>query len=486
MKHIIFAIFFSFLSSFLLSCPKAGAELNNKVYVIDISGDVEPGMAAFVKRALRDIPEGPNNLIVFKMDTFGGRVDSALQIVDTIVNTKKGRTIAFVSKKAISAGALIALSCNEIAMKHNTTIGDCAPITISNEGPKMMGEKFQSPLRAKFRTLAKRNKYPVALSEAMVTDHMEVYKVKIDDKTIYMDAQEYADLSKEEKEKITLKKTAVAKGELLTMDDTEALDFGFSKMSVESIDEMLAKMKVSSREKITIEQSWSETFLRFITTIAPILMMIGLAAIYTEVKAPGFGVPGIIGIICLTLVFMNQYTVGLADHTEFLLVMLGAVLLGLEVFVIPGFGIAGISGMFCIAAGMILALQDFVIPDPALPWEAKLLVKNITMVLTSFIFAFIASLALLRYVLPKVSKVISGPYLDTTLEDSHADSKEAQGVSIGDAGVAMTFLRPSGKMKIGNNVFDVITEGEFLEKGTAIVVLDIQGNRVIVSKKDKK
>ncbi len=483
MKPFIFAIFFIFLSAFLLSCPKAGAELNNKVYIIDISGDVEPGMAAFVKRALRDIPKESNNLIVFKMDTFGGRVDSALQIVDTIVNTKKGRTIAFVSKKAISAGALIALSCNELAMKHNTTIGDCAPITISNEGPKMMGEKFQSPLRAKFRTLAKRNKYPVALSEAMVTDHMEVYKVKIDDKTIYMDAQEYADLSKEEKKKITSKKTVVAKGELLTMDDTEALDFGFSKMSVESIDEMLAKMKVSSREKITIEQSWSETFVRFITTIAPILMMIGLASIYTEIKAPGFGVPGIIGIICLTLVFMNQYTVGLADHTEFLLVMLGAVLLGLEVFVIPGFGIAGISGMFCIAAGMILAMQDFVIPDPALPWEAKLLVKNITMVLVSFIFAFIVSLALLRYVLPRVSKVISGPYLDTTLEDSHADSKEAQGVSIGDAGVAMTFLRPSGKMKIGNNVFDVLTEGEFLEKGTTIVVSDIQGNRVIVSKK---
>jgi membrane-bound serine protease (ClpP class) len=164
--------------------------------------------------------------------------------------------------------------------------------------------------------------------------------------------------------------------------------------------------------------------------------------------------------------------------------MLGAVLMGLELFVIPGFGIAGIAGLLCVAAGMIFSLQDFVIPDPAFPWEADLLVKNITMVLASCIFAFIISLSLLRYVLPKISKVISGPYLDATLEDSHADSKESQRATIGDEGTAMTFLRPSGKMKIGNNVFDVITEGEFLEKGTAIVIADIKGNRVIVSKKD--
>jgi len=477
---IIALIIFSFFAFFT-----SGADTfrGRPVYIIDIAGDVEPGMAAFVKRSLRDIPDGREPLIVFKMDTFGGRVDSALQIVDTIVNTQKGETLAFVSSKAISAGALIALACDELVMKHNTTIGDCAPITYTKEGPEMMGEKFQSPLRAKFRTLAKRNKYPVSLAEAMVTLEMEVYKVKINEQILYMDSQEFADLDEKEKEKITSKKTVVAGGELLTMDDIEAVEFGFSRMSVENIDKMLSEMEIADPEVITIEQTWSETFVRFITKISPILMMIGLAALYTEIKAPGFGAPGMIGIICLALVFTSQYIVGLADYTEFLIVALGVVLLGLEVFVIPGFGIAGIAGLFCIAAGMVLALQDFVLPAPEFPWQIDLLVKNLIQVLGSFLSAFIIALFMLRYVLPKMSVVVKGPYLDATLEESHADSKESQNAQVGSSGIARTLLRPSGKAEIKNQVFDVITEGEFIEKGSPVVITEINGNRVIVAKK---
>lgn len=486
MKHIVLTISFLVLSVFVPGTSQASDSQTKKVYVIDISGNVEPGMAAFVKRALRDIPDDQDPLIVFKMDTFGGRVDSALQIVDTIVNTGKGKTVAFVSNKAISAGALIALSCNEIVMKHNTTIGDCAPITYTKEGPKMMGEKFQSPLRAKFRTLARRNNYPATLAEAMVTVDMEVYKVRVGEQIQYMDSLEFADLDEEEKEKISSKKTVVAKGELLTMDDTEAAEFGFSKMSVNSIEEMLLNIKIKNHEIISIQQSWSETFVRFITRISPILMMIGLAAVYTEIKAPGFGAPGIIGITCLALVFMNQYLVGLADYTELIFFVLGIVLLGFELFVIPGFGIAGISGLVCIAVGMLLALQDFVIPNPSFPWQADLLRKNLIQVFGSFLSAILISLFLLRYLLPKLSVVVKGPYLEATLEDSHADSKESKNARVGEAGTAMTLLRPSGKIKIKNQVFDVITEGEFIEKGTDIIISEIKGNRVIVSRKDIK
>ena len=132
----------------------------SNLYVIPISGEVEPGMAAFLKRALNDIPDTPDTVIVVEMDTFGGRVDSALEMVDALLNIKNAKTIAYVTNKAISAGALISLAANQLVMKNNTTLGDCAPITFTNEGPKMMGEKFQSPLRAKFRTLAKRNGYP--------------------------------------------------------------------------------------------------------------------------------------------------------------------------------------------------------------------------------------------------------------------------------------------------------------------------------------
>jgi membrane-bound serine protease (ClpP class) len=159
--------------------------------------------------------------------------------------------------------------------------------------------------------------------------------------------------------------------------------------------------------------------------------------------------------------------------------------LGFEIFVIPGFGIAGIAGLFFIAAGAVLALQDFVIPDPAFPWEAELLLQNISHVLGALLMAVILALLALRYVLPKLSVVVEGPYLDTTLKDSHADSVEVGGANIGDIGITMTLLRPSGKIKVKDEIFDVITEGEFIKKGTPVKIAGIKGNRVIVSRKSE-
>jgi membrane-bound serine protease (ClpP class) len=174
-------------------------------------------------------PSGdPDPLLVFELDTFGGRVDSALQIVDLLLSVPEGKTVAYVKNQAISAGALIALACSRLVMRNNTTIGGCAPITYSSEGPEVLGEKFQSPLSAKFRALAKRNGYPETLAESMITAEMVVYAVEIEGKTLYMDSQAFEDPSQEEKEMILSKKTIVGKGELLTMDDTEALELGFS------------------------------------------------------------------------------------------------------------------------------------------------------------------------------------------------------------------------------------------------------------------
>ncbi|MEW6077639.1 MAG: NfeD family protein [Thermodesulfobacteriota bacterium] len=462
----------------------AAAETAPKVYIIDIAGDVAPGMAAFVKRALDDIPRAEGTVIVFEMDTFGGQVDAALTIVDLIVETDKGQTIAFVTKKAISAGALIALSCDRLAMKPNTTIGDCAPIMIGGEGPEMLGEKFQSPLRAKFRSLAKKNGYAEVLAEAMVTAEMEVFRVVRDGKTVYMDAREFEELSEKEKAAVTEKKTVVAKGELLTMDDVEARDLGFSRLTADNAEEMLKNLGITGRDIIRVEQKWSEGLMRFIGTIAPLLMLIGLGAVYTEIKAPGFGAPGVIGIICLALFFMHQYTVGLADYTEMLIIALGFVLIGLEIFVLPGFGIAGIVGLICIITGLVLSLQGFVLPDPALPWQTELMTANLIQVFGSIILAFVLALVMLRYVLPRASA--AGPYLDTTLRDSHADSLANTGVAIGDRGVAVTPLRPSGKMKTGTGVYDVVTQGDFLDRGTPVVITAVSGNRLIVTKEARE
>ena len=484
-KEFLFLLSFLILCLSLLPGGTAGAAEAGTgsvpVYVIPVNGDVEPAMAAYIERAVLEAGNDTEAIIVLEIDTFGGRVDSALKIVDTMTGINGPRTIAFVKNKAISAGALIALSCNDLVMQPSTTIGDCAPISFSQEGPQMLGEKFQSPLRAKFRTLARRNGYPVALAESMVSAHLEIHEVKMADRTLYLNANELEGMTEDEQNKILSKKVVVAEGELLTMDDAEAGNLGFSKMTAASIPDMLQRLEIMDYEMIRLDPRWSEKLARFLTSIAPILMILGMAALYAEYKAPGFGLPGLVGIICLGLVFGNQYIVGLADHTELIIILLGLVLLGFEVFVIPGFGIAGVAGFICIGLGMILSFQDFVLPDPNLPWQQDILLGNLTKVLGSFVVAFVASLAFLSYFFPRMGKLVKGPYLDTTLAGSHADSHDARKVKVGELGRAATFLRPAGKARFGERDIDVVTEGEFIEKDARVKILAIKGNRVVVT-----
>ncbi len=476
-------ILFCFFST-LLPHAALAETAPKKVFVISVAGDVEPAMAAYLERALRDTAEFPEALLVIEMDTFGGRVDAALQMVESLLRVSPQKTVAYVSNKAISAGALIALAANELVMRPNTTIGDCAPIVFSKEGPQMMGEKFQSPLRAKFRTLARRNNYPARLAESMVTAEMEVFRVEIDGAIRFLDADEYADLTEQENEKITSKKTIVAKGELLTMDDTEAFELGFSRMTASSIEDMLKKFGIINFEIKRLEPTWSESLGRIIVKISPILLMLGFAALYTELKAPGFGVPGFLGIVCLGLVFLNQYFIGLADYTELLLLILGVMLLAIEFFVLPGFGMAGLAGFICLGIGMVLSFQDFVLPDPGMPWQQDIFMANIIQMLSALLAAFVGSLLIIRFVLPKFSKIVAGPYLDATLAASHADSHEAQMVQVGNCGTAVTFLRPAGKMTIENKIVDVVTEGDFIEKGAMVTVAAIKGNIVTVKRQN--
>jgi membrane-bound serine protease (ClpP class) len=450
------------------------------VIVIAVEGDVDPALAAFIARALRESREYADPLIILEMDTFGGRSDAAYTIVDSLLNVTHGQTIAYVKTKAISAGALIALSCRKLVMKQGTTIGDCAPLLMTNEGPKMLGEKFQSPLRAKFRALANRNGYPETLSEAMVSDNMTIYELTFKDTVLFLDSTAYTELGAAEKKKILSKTTVVSRGQLLTMNDDEALELGFSEMSAGSIEEMLERMGVEEHDILRMEKNWSEEFVGFIGMIAPVLMLIGFAALYIETRTPGFGVPGIIGIICLALVFLSRYMVGLADYTELLIIVLGLVLLGIEVFVTPGFGLLGISGILLIALGMLLSFQDFIIPQPEFPWQMALFKRNVVTLLLSLCGSVVLVFLFFYYAFPVLGKFIPGPYLTASLSDAHI--ADAPSVGVGDEGEALKPLRPSGKAKIGAVSVDVISDGEFIESGTRIRVIEISGNRIVVEK----
>ncbi len=434
-------------------------------------------MAAFVERAVRDARGA--TLVIFEMDTFGGRVDSALKIVDTITALEVP-SAAWVKTKAISAGALIALATDALYMAPGTTIGDCAPIAVGADGPTMLGEKFQSPLRAKFRALARRSGYSEALAESMVSEDLEIIAFESAGKTVYMEAQAFKDLKDPPEDS----RTVVRKGELLTMDDVEAHAFGFSRATLKTVEAVARAQGAGNTSMTRLLPTWSEDLSRWVLSITPILMIIGLGALYTELKAPGFGIFGIVGVVALGFGLFGQHLAGLATYGEVLIIVIGLLLLVVEVFILPGFGVAGIVGSLLIMGGLILSLQDFVLPDPALPWEGSLFRGNLLTVVVSFGASLLVAVAFLRYLVPAMAGRTGGPYLAADLKASRATSEEATRISCGERGVSIMPLRPSGKAEFHTELFDVVTQGDFIPKGTSIIIIAVEGNRIIVSRSE--
>jgi membrane-bound serine protease (ClpP class) len=292
-----------------------------------------------------------------------------------------------------------------------------------------------------------------------------------------LDAAKLAEMDPPEKSS----KQVVKAGELLTMTDAEALRYGFSAMTVGSVQEMLHKLGYDGAETVSAGKNWSEGFVSVIALLAPVLMMLGFSAIYIEIRSPGFGLPGIIGICCLALVFFGQYMVGLANYTEMLLLALGAALLALEILVIPGFGFAGFAGIALLAVGLVLSFQNFVLPNPELPWQAAILKKNLLRLSLSVIGSIALILVFFKYFFADLGRIIKGPYLAATLGGAQSDMGICFVPKAGDRGVASTALRPSGKVRIGAELCDVVTEGQFIDSGAEVVVLQIHGNRIVVA-----
>ncbi len=450
-----------------------------KVSIISIEEQVDAGLYYFLKRAVNEALEEKPDIIIFKVNTFGGELHSAFEIVELILSISEATTYAYVHQKAISAGALISLANNNIVMENGTTIGDCAPITQTQEGIKVMGEKIQSPLRAKFRALAEKNGYPSLLSQAMVTMEMEViaaYPKDDSQKMLYYTARQWEGLSKEEKSSYNRHKIVVEKGELLTMTDKEAYEYGFSQGSFSSLDDFIKSRnwQVLSEH----ETSWSENMVRTLGKFAPILMLLGFGCLYMELKTPGFGIFGISGIVLLSIVFGSKYLVGLADHTELLLLIIGSILFLVEIFIFPGTLFFGVTGVFFMIVSLILSMQGFTIPDPKFPWEMQTLLNNTALTLGMALLAIVVPFLGIKYIIPHMPRKMS-VIPDTTLKNAKVTTIESK-LRPGMEGVSKTWLRPYGKAVFNNKLYEVQAISNFIEADRKVEVVSVSGNKSTV------
>ena len=415
-----------------------------KIHIAYIEGDIDLGLAPYISRVVSDAEKDDAEAIIFKINTFGGRVDAATQIKDAIIGTNL-LTIAFINNRAISAGALIALSSKKIIMVPGSSIG--AATVVGQTGEKV-GEKYQSYMRSEMRSTAERNGRRVDIAEGMVDERIVIPGL-------------------------------VDSTQLVTLTSEEALKYGIADTLMSNIDEVFAYFKLQDAEKIYQKSNWAEDVVRFLNNsiISSILIMIGIFGLFAEIKSPGWGVPGTAGLIALALFFGSSYILQLASVIEILMFVVGLGLLLLEIFVIPGFGIAGISGIILVIASIFFSMVG---ENPFIDSEA---VSGAIVRLSFGLLAAIVLLFLLARFLPKSNLfkrfILSEEEKATEGYTSRSNLSELLGAE----GVALTTLRPAGTAEFNGKRVDVVTDSEYIEHGKPVVVTAVEGMRVVVREK---
>jgi membrane-bound serine protease (ClpP class) len=412
------------------------------VYRIPVTGVIELGIAPFIRRSLREAEQAGARAAILDVNTLGGRVDAALDIVDAVSQTTIP-VYAFVNPRAISAGALISVSADSVFMVPDGLIG--ASTVVEGEG-QVASEKAQSAMRAQYRAIAERRGLDPLVGEAMV-DHRVVVP-GLDDST-----------------------------RLLTMTTDEAVRVKYA-VEVASFPALLQALGLAGAEVRVAEVNWAENVVRFLThpVVAAMLLPLGMLGLMMELRTPGFGVPGGVGLLALSLFFGSHMLVGLAGWEEVMLMVAGAVLLGLEIFVFPGFGITGILGLLCMGTAVFLALLG-----DLRTWHD---VMRASGTFASSILIFGAALYLIVRQLPK-----SDRHLGILLK---ADTSAAEGYIAGDrrnhlvgaVGVALVDLRPAGTARFGDQRLDVVSDGGFVTKGQRVRVVRAEAYRLVVLPED--
>jgi membrane-bound serine protease (ClpP class) len=415
------------------------------VYVVPIDGMIDLGLAPFVRRVLEEAHATGAAAVVLEINTFGGRVDAAVQLRDALL-TSRVRTIAYVNPRAISAGALIALAAEKIAISGGGTIGAATPVQLGgpNARAQPVEEKTISYVRKEFRATAERRGRPPLIAEAMVDADVAIPGV-------------------------------IEKGKLLTLTTDEALKHAVADVRADSLEIALAHFGLSDAEIRRGSPNWAEGVVRFLThpVVSSLLMTIALVGILVELRTPGFGFAGAIGLLSLALFFWGHWLVHLAGWEEVLLTAAGLLLVAVEVFVIPGFGIAGVLGIVAILAGLVLSLTGS-------GASAEFVVRIASRVVFSLVFAVVVSVILLRFLprLPLARRIILNTdlgalegYASPPPEDLRWRDKR---------GHAASSLRPAGIAQIDGERIDVVSEGGFVAAGEPIEVVRVDGNRIVV------
>ncbi len=425
-----------FLLLLLLILPIAAFSQKTKVMVMEIKTEIDTRTNRYVELALREATETKADIVVIEMDTYGGVMTDAKEIVDKIMDFKKP-IVVYINSDAASAGALISIACDSIYMSPGASIG--AATVVGGDGEKAP-DKYQSYMRGIMRATAETNHRDPRIAEGMVDESFEIPGIK-------------------------------NAGQVITFSTSEAIKNGYCEAQVGSLDEVLKYNNIKDYEIDRFELGAPDKIIEFFINpfISGILILIIIGGIYFELQTPGATFPILAAGIALILYLIPYYLNGLADNWEIIALFAGLVLIAAEVFVIPGFGVAGIAGIILTVCSLIL-----------------IMVNN-----NAFDFEFVPSASILYAVAAAFGGLLGGICLLFIGGSKIADTKFFKRIAltdtqesrhgykasfikekmIGKTGIAHTVLRPSGKVIIDGQLHDAFTRGEFIDKGSNVEVV---------------
>jgi len=419
----------------------AGTTAGNSVWLIPIDSEINAATAHFVKARIdRANREQPLAILLY-LDTPGGQITAMQQIVDAVLNQAQVPTLA-VAQNAFSAGALVAMSAEKLAMLPGSSIGAALPITLTPTGAKPVNEKFNSAMRGEFRSVAEARGRNPQVAAGMVDQTIAIPGIATDK-------------------------------ELVTLTAQEAVANGIADIQASSVQDALQQWGYGGAAIERMAPSLNERLASLLTSpiAAAALLVIGIGGLLIEIFTPGFGVPGGLGLVALALLAAGAFIATPAGPLDIVLIVAGVLLLAAEVLVIPGFGVAGVLGIAAVVVAVVRIFQG----------------SAATVLGYSALFGGVLVAALL-WILPH-SKIATAFRLSTRLTNPPSPATAGAPWSAdraylaGKEGIALSDLRPAGVARFGDERVDVVSEGDFIPVGSRLTILRVEGMRVTVRQK---
>jgi membrane-bound serine protease (ClpP class) len=461
-----------------------------RVALIEFHGSISSISEQYLYRKLDEAREMGAEVVIVEIDSPGGEVDATLRIGRRLADLGWARTVAYVPKEALSGAALFALGCDEIIMAPRAVIGDAAPIFMDeNFVFRYVDDKYRSNLAAQVRDLAADKGRPPALAEAMIDDELTVYEVTHRDtgKTAFMSQAEIdssADPPAWQNPRPVLE---TRERRFLEVNGERAVQLQLAQGIAANRDELRRRYE-PVREWIELETNNVDRAIVILNAplVTGLLFVVGLIALYVEFASPGLGIGGLIALVCFSVFFWSRFLGGTAEWFEVVLFVSGIILLLIEIFVIPGFGIWGASGILLMLTALVLASQPFLLPRNK--HDLQTLTRSVTLVVGSMLAFLIGAAWLTR----RMGQVPLFRHLLLQPQPSAVGEQAALGlpatetilsghvVRVGDRGLAESPLRPAGRIRLGNDYVDVVSDGSYIDAGQPVQVIDVRGNRIVV------